>query len=55
MTTQKPKVRYTYDDYCELPDDGNRYEVIDGALYMAPAPSENSFQSSGAFRSFCNW
>ncbi len=38
MTTQQPKLKYTYDDYCELPDDGNRYEVIDGALYMAPAP-----------------
>ncbi len=38
MTTKQPKVRYTYDDYCELPDDGNRYEVIDGVLYMAPAP-----------------
>ena len=38
MTTKRPKVRYTYDDYCQLPDDGNRYEVIDGVLYMAPAP-----------------
>ena len=39
MTAQHPKVRYTYEDYCELPDDGNRYEVIDGVLYMAPAPN----------------
>ena len=38
MTTKPPKLRYTYDDYCALPDDGNRYEVIDGVLYMAPAP-----------------
>ena len=38
MTTQQPKIKYTYEDYCELPDDGNRYEVIDGVLYMAPAP-----------------
>ncbi len=38
MATQQPKVRYTYEDYCELPDDGNRYEVIDGVLFMAPAP-----------------
>ena len=38
MATQQPKVRYTYKDYCQLPDDGNRYEVIDGVLYMAPAP-----------------
>ena len=40
MTTKKPKLRYTYDDYRELPDDGNRYEVIDGVLYMAPAPNK---------------
>ena len=38
MTVQQPKPKYTYEDYCELPDDGNRYEVIDGVLYMAPAP-----------------
>jgi Uma2 family endonuclease len=38
MTTSKPKVRLTYEDYCQLPDDGRRYEVIDGELYVAPAP-----------------
>ena len=38
MTTQQPKVKYTYADYCELPDDGRRYEIIDGGLYVAPAP-----------------
>ncbi|MEW6302521.1 MAG: Uma2 family endonuclease [Verrucomicrobiota bacterium] len=29
--------RWTYDDYCRL-DDGERHEVIDGRLLMAPAP-----------------
>lgn len=30
----------TYDDYAELPDDGNRYEIADGVLQlMTPAPS----------------
>jgi Uma2 family endonuclease len=29
---------WTYDDYAALPDDGNRYEVIEGELVMAPAP-----------------
>ena len=38
MTTKRRKIRYTYDDYCDMPDDGNRYEIIDGALYMAPSP-----------------
>ncbi len=28
---------WTYDAYATLPDDGKRYEIIDGVLYMAPA------------------
>ena len=28
----------TYEDYCQIPNDGNRYEVIDGVLYMSPSP-----------------
>ncbi len=31
--------RYTADDLEHLPDDGNRYEVLDGVLYMTTAPS----------------
>lgn len=31
--------RWTYEDYCLLPDDGRRYEVIRGTLYVTPAPS----------------
>ncbi len=30
---------WTYDDYAALPDDGQRYEIVDGVLYMAPSPS----------------
>ncbi|MCX7792162.1 MAG: Uma2 family endonuclease [Chloroflexaceae bacterium] len=33
-----PQGRWTYADYARLPDDGQRYEVIDGVLYMTPAP-----------------
>ncbi len=34
-----PQEKYwTYEDYCELPEDGNRYEVIDGRLYVTAAP-----------------
>lgn len=29
---------WTYDDYALLPDDGKRYEVIRGELYMSAAP-----------------
>jgi Uma2 family endonuclease len=29
----------TYDDLRATPDDGNRYEILDGELHMTPAPS----------------
>lgn len=29
---------WTYSEYARLPDDGNRYEVIDGVVCMTPAP-----------------
>ncbi len=31
---------WTYKDYAALPDDGHRYEIVDGVLYMAPSPNE---------------
>ena len=31
--------KWTYADYRRLPDDGRRYEVIRGYLYVSPAPS----------------
>src|SRR4051812_32345936 len=31
--------QWTADDLDELPDDGNRYEVIDGELFVTPAPT----------------
>jgi Uma2 family endonuclease len=30
---------WTYDDYAALPDDGHRYEIMNGVLLMAPAPN----------------
>lgn len=30
---------WTYESYRRLPDDGRRYEVIRGTLYVSPAPS----------------
>jgi len=30
---------YTVDDLNRLPDDGNRYEILDGVLLVTPAPS----------------
>jgi len=36
---QPSQGQWTYDDYLRLPDDGNRYEIIEGVLYMANAPA----------------
>lgn len=30
---------WTYDDYASIPEDGNRYEIINGVLYMSPSPN----------------
>src|SRR5687767_10761563 len=35
----RANVRYKADDIWDCPDDGKRYEVIDGQLYVSPAPS----------------
>jgi Uma2 family endonuclease len=43
-----PQGQWTYEDYAALPDDGNRYEVLDGVLYMAPAPDKWHQKASGA-------
>ena len=33
------ELAYTYKMYCEMPDDGNRYEIIDGVPRMMAAPN----------------
>ena len=43
MSMKRPKVRFTYRDYCLLPED-KRYELMDGELYMAPAPGSKHQQ-----------
>ncbi len=30
---------WTYAHYAALPEDGQRYEVLDGVLYMSPSPN----------------
>ena len=34
----QPKRKLDYDDYAAAPDDGQRYEIIRGELYVTPAP-----------------
>jgi len=31
--------RWTYKDYTAIPEDGHRYEVVNGVLYMSPSPN----------------
>ncbi len=31
-------LKMTAEEYLQLPDDGHRYELIEGVLYMAPSP-----------------
>ncbi len=33
--------QWTYATYAKLPDDGKRYEIIEGVLYQMPAPETN--------------
>ncbi len=32
--------QWTYQTYATLPEDGRRYEIINGVLYMTPSPDE---------------
>jgi len=38
---------WTYEAYLALPEDGNRYEIIEGELYVTPPPIEGHQYSSG--------
>ena len=39
MAITKPAGTWIYEDIFSLPDDGRRYEIIEGELYEMPAPS----------------
>jgi Uma2 family endonuclease len=39
MALTKPAGTWTYDDLFSLPDDGKRYEIIEGELYEMPGPN----------------
>ena len=38
---------WTADEIQALPEDGNRYEVIDGELFVTPAPSDRRQDAAG--------
>ncbi len=39
MSTPIRRYDWDYSDYARFPDDGNRYEVIDGEVLVTPSPS----------------
>ncbi len=39
MAVTKPAGTWVYEDLFSLPDDGRRYEIIEGVLYEMPAPT----------------
>jgi Uma2 family endonuclease len=39
MAQTKPAGAWTYEDLFTLPDDGKRYEIIEGELYEMPSPT----------------
>ena len=40
-------IPWTYEDYLAFPEDGKRYEIIDGDCYMSPSPRTKHQEVSG--------
>lgn len=40
-------LKFTYEDYLRLPDDGKRYQIIGGEVHMVPAPAPAHQRISG--------
>lgn len=38
MTVVNPQIKFTYEDYCLMPED-RRYELIEGEFFVVPSPS----------------
>jgi Uma2 family endonuclease len=57
MSTQSAVRGWTYEEFARLPDDGNRYEVIAGDLYVTPSPDRShqkvSSRLNALFLAFC--
>ncbi|MGI8552153.1 MAG: Uma2 family endonuclease [Dehalococcoidia bacterium] len=43
---------WTYDDYAAIPEDGKRYEVVDGVLYIMPGPNTGHQTAAVNFTTF---
>lgn len=40
--------KLTYEDYCTIPEDGKRHEIIDGVEYVSPSPNLRHQLRSGS-------
>ena len=49
------RVRFKAADLWDTPDDGNRYEVIDGQLFVTPAPVPEHQGAVGALLMYLSW
>jgi Uma2 family endonuclease len=48
-TVQGPgQGNWTYDDYAAMPEDGKRYQIVDGVLFMSPSPDTRHQDTVGA-------
>jgi Uma2 family endonuclease len=45
MTASAPRSAWTFDDLDGLPEDGSRYEIIEGRLLVSPAPALPHFRA----------
>ncbi len=43
---------WTYNDYAALPDEGKRYEIVNGVLYMTPSPTGPHQDAVGRFYAY---
>ncbi len=39
LAIERTSYRLSYDDWLDLPEDGRLYEILDGELFVSPAPS----------------
>jgi len=47
MNVPAPRVKLTYEDFLQFPDDGRRHELIDGEHYVTPSPNTRHQRISG--------
>ena len=48
------RIRLTYQDYLDMPEDGNRYEILEGELAVTPSPTLHHQFSSGRLHLLIN-